>query len=334
MTLTSMARYELSRIPVARPCCRKAETAALLRFAGGLHRDGGRIVVEAELDTRTLARRLQVSVTEMFGYPAEVGALAPPGARDGSRYLVRVTAGHAGQGLARQAGLVDACGELVLGLPRQVVCGAACECVAAWRGAFLARGALTESARSMLLEVTCPAPEAALALVGAARRLGVPAKARDVRGADQVTIRNAGAITAMLTRLGAHETVLAWEERRSRREALATRRLSVTGNPASDATFRAANLCRSTRAAAVAAARADRALQILGSDTPGHLSAAGKLRIAHRQATLEALGQMADPPLTKDAIAGRVRRLLALADRRAAELGIPGTEACPDPDVA
>ena len=30
--------------------------------------------------------------------------------------------------------------------------------------------------------------------------------------------------------------------------------------------------------------------------------------------------------MTKDAIAGRIRRLLALADKRAVELGIPNTE--------
>jgi DNA-binding transcriptional regulator WhiA len=49
--------------------------------------------------------------------------------------------------------------------------------------------------------------------------------------------------------------------------------------------------------------------------------------MAHRQASLEELGQLADPPLTKDAIAGRIRRLLAMADRRAGEQGIPSTEA-------
>jgi cell division protein WhiA len=55
---------------------------------------------------------------------------------------------------------------------------------------------------------------------------------------------------------------------------------------------------------------------------------AGQLRVANRQASLEELGQLADPPLTKDAIAGRIRRLLAMADRRAADLGMPSTEAC------
>jgi hypothetical protein len=47
----------------------------------------------------------------------------------------------------------------------------------------------------------------------------------------------------------------------------------------------------------------------------------------HQQASLEELGALADPPMTKDAIAGRIRRLLALADKRAQELGIPDTEA-------
>jgi hypothetical protein len=31
--------------------------------------------------------------------------------------------------------------------------------------------------------------------------------------------------------------------------------------------------------------------------------------------------------MTKDAVAGRIRRLLATADKRAEELGIPGTDA-------
>ena len=31
--------------------------------------------------------------------------------------------------------------------------------------------------------------------------------------------------------------------------------------------------------------------------------------------------------MTKDAVAGRIRRLLAMADKKAEQLGIPGTEA-------
>ncbi|HEY9525015.1 MAG TPA: DNA-binding protein WhiA, partial [Thermopolyspora sp.] len=76
-----------------------------------------------------------------------------------------------------------------------------------------------------------------------------------------------------------------------------------------------------------AGARVQRALEILGDDAPEHLVIAGRLRVEHKQASLEELGQIADPPLTKDAIAGRIRRLLAMADKRAVELGIASTEA-------
>ena len=48
-----------------------------------------------------------------------------------------------------------------------------------------------------------------------------------------------------------------------------------------------------------AGARVERALEILGSDAPEHLTVAGRLRIEHRQASLEELGQLANPPLTK-----------------------------------
>ncbi|HVD29535.1 MAG TPA: DNA-binding protein WhiA, partial [Mycobacteriales bacterium] len=126
-------------------------------------------------------------------------------------------------------------------------------------------------------------------------------------------------------RLGAHESVLAWEERRMRREVRATaNRL---------ANFDDANLRRSARAAVAAGARVQRALEILGDDLPEHLAQAGRLRLEHKQASLEELGQLADPPMTKDAVAGRIRRLLALADKRAADLGVPDTEAAVTPEM-
>lgn len=317
MAMTDQVKDELSRFEVTRTCCRKAEVASLLRFAGGLHVVSRKIVIEAELDTANAARRLRKNVAELYGYDSEIMVIAAGGLRRGSRYVVKVA--EDGPALARQTGLVDGDGRPVRGLPPRVVGGAACDAEAAWRGAFLAHGSLTEPGRSSSLEITCPGPEAALALVGAARRLGIPSKAREVRGVDRAVIRDGDAISAMLTRLGAHEAVLAWEERRMRREVRATaNRL---------ANFDDANLRRSARAAVAAGARVQRALEILGDDMPDHLKEAGQLRLQHKEASLEELGQRADPPMTKDAVAGRIRRLLAMADKRAEEEGVPGTEA-------
>lgn len=317
MSLTAQVKDELARLTVDKPSCRKAEVSAMLRFAGGLHIISGRIVIEAELDTTAAARRLRTAVKDLFGHDSELVVVSGAGVRRGTRYVVRVV--RDGESLARQTGLLDARGRPVRGLPPQVVSAGIGEAEAAWRGAFLAHGSLTEPGRSSSLEITCPGPEAALALVGAARRLGVAAKAREVRGVDRVVIRDGDAIGDMLTRLGAPDTRLEWEERRIRRE--------VRGTANRLANFDDANLRRSARAAVAAGARVERAFEILGDEVPDHLREAGELRLANKQASLEELGQLAVPPLTKDAVAGRIRRLLATADRRAAELGVPDTEA-------
>ena len=323
MALTQQVKGELATVSVTKPCCRRAEVAATLRFAGGLHLAGGRIVIEAELDTGAAARRLRTAILDVFGHESDMVVVKGAGIRRGTRYVVRVF--REGEALARQTGLIDTSGRPTRGLPPQVVSGGTCDSVAAWRGAFLAHGSLTEPGRSMSLEVTCPGPEAALALVGAARRLAIPAKAREVRNVDRVVIRDGDAIAEMLTRLGAHDCLKVWQERRKRREVRASaNRL---------ANFDDANLRRSARAAVTAAARVERALEILGDDVPDHLRAAGLLRIEHMQASLEELGQLHDPPLTKDAVAGRIRRLLATADKRAVERGIPTTEASLSPEM-
>ena len=323
MAMTAAVKDELSRVEITKACCRKAEVSTILRFAGGLHIVSGRIVIEADLDTGAAARRLRKDIFDIYGHESDVTIVQSAGLRKGTRYLVRVVEG--GEQLARQTGIVDGSGRPVRGLPPAIVSGGLCDCESAWRGAFLAHGSLTEPGRSSSLEITCPGPEAALALVGAARRLGIAAKSREVRGVDRVVIRDGDAIGAMLTRLGAHQSVLAWEERRMRREVRATaNRL---------ANFDDANLRRSARAAVAAGARVQRAMEILGGDVPDHLVVAGRLRLEHQQASLEELGALADPPMTKDAIAGRIRRLLALADKRASELGVPGTEAALGPDM-
>ncbi len=321
--MTAEVKDELSRLTVTQVSCRKAEVSALLRFAGGLHIVGGRVVVEAEVDLGSTARRLRGEILDLYGYQSDVHVLSAGGLRKSSRYVVRVA--KDGEALARRTGLLDMRGRPVRGLPAQVVGGSVGDAEAAWRGAFLAHGSLTEPGRSSALEISCPGPEAALALVGAARRrVSRPRHARCAAptGWWSATVE---AIGALLTRMGAQDTRLTWEERRMRREVRATaNRL---------ANFDDANLRRSARAAVAAAARVERALEILGEDVPDHLAAAGTLRAKHRQASLEELGQLADPPMTKDAVAGRIRRLLSMADRKAKDLGLPDTESAVTPEL-
>ena len=317
MALTSEVKDELARIEITKSSTRVAELSAILRFAGGLHLISGRIVIEVEVDAASIARRIRKDLMELLGIESELAVIAPTGIRRTSRYQVRVIA--QGELLARRAGLVDPKGRPVRGLPAHLVSSTIPEAQAVWRGAFLAHGSLTDPGRSAALEITAPGNESAMALVGVARRLGVSAKAREVRGVHRVVVRDGEAIAAMLTQMGAHSNVLKWEEARLRREVRATaNRL---------ANFDDANLRRSAQAAVAAGARVKRALEILGPDIPEHLRYAGELRLKFKDASLDELGHHANPPMTKDAVAGRIRRLLAMADKKAEELGIPSTDA-------
>ncbi|HEY0260537.1 MAG TPA: DNA-binding protein WhiA [Lacisediminihabitans sp.] len=322
MALTADVKDELARIEVSKTTVRAAELATILRFSGGLHLISGRIAVESELDTAQLARRVRKDLAELYGVRSEISVISASGLRRTSHYLVRVLDG--GETLARQTGLLDARRRPIRGLPNKLTTGSREELAAVWRGAFLAHGSLTDPGRSAALEITCPGNESAMALVGAAGRLKIAAKAREVRGVHRVVIRDGEAISAMLVHMGAHSTVLNWEELRQRREVRATANRLVN--------FDDANLRRSAQAAVAACARVERALEILDGQVPEHLRYAGELRLRFRDSSLDELGHHADPPMTKDAVAGRIRRLLAMADKRAADEGIPGTDANLPPD--
>lgn len=291
---------ELGAAPAGDGAARRAQVAALLRFAGGPRIVAGRVVVAATLDHEAVARRLAADIAALYGRAATVRAL-PGGRIERPRYVVEVNDG--GAVLARQVGLVDPAGRWVRGLPMWLVGGQRAP-EAVWRGAFLASGRL--GARGRSCEVGCPSVEAAVALVGAARRLGVRAKARQAGGVDSVTVAGADVVT-LLARMGAHNASAELGRQHARS---AVRR---TGN------FSAANQARSAQAAADTAAQARRALDILGDTAPQHLVAAAMLRIEHPDAPLQQLGRLADPPVSKDTISGQIRRLLRLAERRLVE---------------
>jgi len=323
--MTAALTDELSRLPLTNACCRRAETITLLRFARAVHQEPGRWSIEVDLDTPLMARRLGIAIRALYGYPTQLQVLTTPGYPAAPRHRLRMITPADAAALVRRTGLADPRGRLIRGLPAPIVAGGVCDAAAIWRGAFLVAGSLTEPHRFPALDITCPSLEAAMALTGAARRLGITTKTKHLRGVDLVTVREPDALTALLTTIGAPDTAATWaRERTHHREHTPGPRLPG---------FDDANHTRATLAAADAATRAERALLILGDQVPDNLTAVAALRITHREVSLEALGQMMNPPMTKDAVAGRIRRLLALADTTARRTGIPDTTTALTPNT-
>ena len=317
MAMTASVKDELSRVDVPKPCCRRAEMAALLRFAGGLHIVSGRVVVEAELDTGAAARRLRREIAEVYGYPSEFHVLASGGLRKGSHYIVRVV--KDGEALARQTGLLDVRGRPVRGLPPHVVVGE--HLLRGRRLAGRVPGPRLADRAGPVLRAGDHLPRPGVG-AGAGRR-GPAASASPPRPARSAASTGSWSRTATRSPRCSPASARTPACCPGRSGGSAARCAPPpTGWPTSTTRTCAA------RPAPRSPPRPGSPGRWRSSATtrPWHLTSAGRLRLEHRQASLEELGALADPPLTKDAIAGRIRRLLALADKRARDLGIPDTE--------
>ncbi|MDO4887091.1 MAG: DNA-binding protein WhiA [Actinomycetaceae bacterium] len=312
--LTQTAKDELSLIRPRALTSVIAEVSTMFRFAGGFQVVGGKVALHAELSHQGSVKHLRDLAIQAFSVEPEVATVSSA-TRQSTHYLLRIT--RDGERIARRLGLLDTHGRPVRGLPPSIVGGSKADGAAAWRGAFLARGSLLEPGRNASLEVVCPSLEAAYALGGLARRMDIAYRARESRGAHRVDIREGDAIAEMLTRMGANDAVIHWEELRVERE--------VHGSANRLANFDDANMRRSADAAVIAVIRVKRAFEILGDDVPANLREAGEFRIQYPEDSLNLLGERLNPPATKDAVAGRLRRLNTMADKRAAELGVPST---------
>ena len=203
MALLDDVKSELAAFEGDSPAAIKAQAAAMIRFGGGLRPVQNTYVIQAVFTSLDVAEWLKNTLRNTFGHEAEVNHLTrqtPNGPVE--TYVVLVTRNVVA--LALQTGLVDRRKQQVRGLPSEVVNGSIAQIKAAWRGAFMARGFLSDPGKASFLEIACPTEEAAMALCGVARRLGIQAKHRTLRSSERVTLKDPDAIERMLKLMGAN----------------------------------------------------------------------------------------------------------------------------------
>ena len=162
MALLDDVKSELAAIDNELPIAKKAQATAMIRFGNGLHSVDHHILVQAQLDSQDAALWLQDTIKNLYGHETTftpVSRQTPTGAVQ--RYVIRVPKGSAA--LVLQTGLYSRYTKnMVLGLPSDIVNGKIAQIKAAWRGAFLANGRLSDPGKASYLEVVCPNHEAAL----------------------------------------------------------------------------------------------------------------------------------------------------------------------------
>jgi DNA-binding protein WhiA len=314
--ITKKIKEELVKLQESDIASKKVELLAILRFAGSLHIISRQIVIEVELDSLALTDRVQKLLIDVFNCKSELIIYKSGSLQKEEKYLVRIA--ENGSRVAVHTGLINRNGQLTYGLQKELVLTPNNKVHLALRGAFFARGSLSNISRSPSIEITCPGEQTGIGLSGLIRRSGILTKVRQVRSSYKVGIRTSKSIAKFLYTIGANEMCREYLEQNNEQ--------NIKSGVQRFENFDTSNLRRSAQAAVVTACRVRRAFELLDKDSvPSHIWGVGELRLKHKDCSLDELGKISTPPISKDAIAGRLRRLLKFADKKAKELGVPNT---------
>jgi len=297
---TAVVRDELVRVRASKPCDRRAELAGLLRSAGTFHvLGGGRFALEAVSEHAGVARRLYAALGEALGARAELRLLEPGRGHPHSRYAVRAD----GVSLQRlvEAGILDERGAPGARIPRRLVSRRCCT-GAYLRGAFLARGSVNSPRGGAHLEIRSTDQESAHNLAELLERLEVRARVREHHGW-AVYCKDVAGIGTTLAAMGAHDAYLEWEA------GAVWKSVHVEAGRLANAD--AGNAGRLARAAVTQLIAIHVLEERAGLETLSPaLREIAELRRANPEASLEELGHLCDPAVTKSAAADRLRRLV------------------------
>jgi cell division protein WhiA len=175
------------------------------------------------------------------------------------------------------------------------------------RAAFLSSGSVSDPSRGYHLEFTTKHDDAARLLCKLIALLGGDAGIARRRRHSVVYIKDAQTISMLLANLGATRALLHLEERRAVRQTKNAIRRTVNSEAAN-----------AKRAASSAARQRDAARHLVASvrlSLPRTLREAATLRIKHPSQTLRELARLSRPPISKAAMANRMRLLERLAKR-------------------
>ncbi len=304
MALSEELRSELAAIAPERGCCRLAEVSALFHSAGSVHLRGrGQVALHLDLATSGIARRA-FSLLRQLRIHSEIRTYRRRAFDRATRYQLHVSGDEAALTTLVEAGVLDARHAPLERPPKRVV-GRACCRGAYLRGALLGGGSLS-GPRSPHLELRTTSLEGAefLRSVAAADdvRLGVLDRGRHA----VAYAKGLDAIESVLTRAGAGDTVLAFEER----SIVAAARAEANRLANADH----ANLVRTSRAAQEQL-EAVRTLQREGrlERLPDRLHEVARLRLRHPHLPLRELAARCEPPTTKASVHRRLRKLQQLA---------------------
>lgn len=304
MSFSTEVKEEFTRVPPTCSHCERALLAALIRVEGTLLISGqGRYRLELATDTPSVARLAWRLLHETYGLHTELTTRRSV-LHKTANYLIDVPAQEGLSAALHDMGVLSETG-LQLGVDPALVAKQCCA-AAYLRGAFLGSGFIADPRGDFHFEVTVESQEMADDLLAILASKGIVGHVVKRRSSQVVYLKSGEAILEFLAFTGAHQSALVMENARVVK--------SVRNEVNRQTNAEIANQ-KKTAAASVDQIFAMR--KVLEAYGPERISPALqeiiRLRVAYPEASLQELGEHADPPLSKSAVNHRIRRIEALA---------------------
>ncbi|MDR2748754.1 MAG: DNA-binding protein WhiA [Bifidobacteriaceae bacterium] len=317
MNWTKSAIDEIASVKTADSSVKEAIVSVAMRLNGELKTDGTNLIINIHTRSIEFAKRLSSYIKSCFDKNTTIINLKGSKLDDNLPHLIVQNISD-DNSLIVKAGLTDKAGMPVIGFSPDVIGSDKQLIKYAIGSAFISTGRITDPSNAGIIEFIVPNSDLAIALSGLLGKLNIDSKTKVPRGVNKVIVKEKYDIADLLSFIGAVNTsdqfLKDYKKTIKAHEGVSIKKNADT------------NSLRSYYASKIAIIRAKRALEILGGEQiKEELIDAAKTRIANPDASLEKLGTLCSPPISKDAIASRLRRLNILADKIAQKKGIPDT---------
>lgn len=311
MQFSENAKAELSRRPLVGDACLRSELAAMFKASGRMEIGPSHdIVLSVLVESASVTRRLFGLLKHVLGAHGEILVREDVPLRRSKAFEVRFHSSPDADAL-RELGVMSGDGDLLRSVPGFLVSSR--ECARAYlRGAFLARGYVSDPTSSYHLEIGSGSREHAESIRALMRRFSINGSMSERNERATVYLKSAESIAELLRIVGANSAVLEFESVRVVKSVRNAVNRSVN--------CETANLERTV----TAAARQIEDIKLieeeigLASLSPP-LREAVLLRRSMPLAPVSELCEAANPPITKGAMGNRLRRVSRIAGNLRAE---------------
>jgi DNA-binding protein WhiA len=305
MSFAARTKKELTQLE-SKPCCQKAELAALVRMNGLVHIGNGRLSLDVTTENAAIARRIYTMIKTMFGIHAEVLVQKKMRLKKNNIYMVRLP--YQVREVLHSLRIADEAGDFFDTIDSELIKKTCCK-RSYLRGAFLAGGSVNDpEGSSYHLELASADRQHTVALVDLMNHFSLNAKWIDRKKTYVAYLKEGEKIIEFLNIIGAHQALLHFED---------VRILKGMRNQVNRlVNCETANLNKTINAAVRQIENIRLLERVIGFDKlHPKLREVAEMRLRHPDINLKELGAMLSGNVSKSGVNHRLRKLDEMAER-------------------